>query len=311
MWPSKKRIKLTNRGDGTVKQIFSLINFNILLNPSKEISKILLFSTYPLMLFASYQLDFDKKMEYNKSDSIQRRQARKDNEITDLCRELYAENNMNELASLDEPIIPKIVHLIWLGPNKAPEILDHCIASIHEHLPEWGLKIWTDVDVEEFNLVNKEWYDKETNYGAKSDIFRYEILYRYGGVYLDVDFVLLKPLDVLHHTYTFYTSLLPSNMVGILANGIIGSVPGHPILKECIDSMKDSAFNKSLLARTGPMHFQKAFYKIVKNGDHSRIIAFPKNYFIPVDKKETSTTGISEESFAVHYWSGSWNRGKK
>ncbi len=50
----------------------------------------------------------------------------------------------------------------------------------------------------------------EENLGAKSDLLRYELLYQFGGVYIDIDVVLLQPLDILNHTYEFYTGLMPN-----------------------------------------------------------------------------------------------------
>ena len=259
-------------------------------------------------LFAKKPVDFDTSMEYHKQDRFAKKRLQKiDLPITRLCRKLYNKNNLQQVTFVNKPLIPNIVHLIWLGPNKPPAIFQNCLASIQEYMPTWTCKIWTDDDVESFNLVNKRYYDKESNYGAKSDIFRYEILYRYGGVYLDVDMVLLKPLDILHHTYKFYTSLLPSYCTGILANGIIGSAPGHPILKQCIKDIKKHRDDKWLIERTGPIHFQKSFYTALKKINKDRIIAFPKSFFIPADKYETYMLHTKPESFALHYWEGSWH----
>jgi mannosyltransferase OCH1-like enzyme len=44
----------------------------------------------------------------------------------------------------------------------------------------------------EMNMINKSFYDNEKTYNGKSDILRYEILYQYGGTYVDADSFLLK-----------------------------------------------------------------------------------------------------------------------
>ena len=44
------------------------------------------------------------------------------------------------------------------------------------------------------NFPNKSIYTQTSNPGAKSDIARYDILFRYGGVYADVDLNVLNPL---------------------------------------------------------------------------------------------------------------------
>ena len=72
--------------------------------------------------------------------------------------------------------------------------------------PGWQYILWTDEEIEKLNLVNKPLYRACKSYGAKSDIARYEILYRYGGLYVDCDFECLQPFDIFHHSCEFYAS---------------------------------------------------------------------------------------------------------
>ena len=54
--------------------------------------------------------------------------------------------------------------------------------------PDWEYTFWSEKEIDEFGLKNKELYDKAKNYATKSDIARCEILYRLGGLYVDADF---------------------------------------------------------------------------------------------------------------------------
>ena len=241
---------------------------------------------------------FDQLMGYStgRSTSFARKQ---NHQITNLCRNLYY-NNLVEETSNKEPIIPKIVHLIWVGPKTPPPIFHECLESIRKHLSEWECKIWTDKDVATLDLANQKFYDEETNYGAKSDILRYELLYKFGGVYLDIDMVVQKPLDELNNSYEFYTGLEPCNMSSIIGNAIIASVVGHPILQNCIETLKDHRHYKSILERTGPIHFQKSFYHVLKQSYFDKAIALPAIFFYPNLKK------IGRETFTSHHWANSW-----
>ena len=96
--------------------------------------------------------------------------------ITKLSRDIY-ENN-KELKPQQRPIIPKIIHIIWVGPKTPPPVLTECLESIQKHMHQWECKLWTDKEVAQLTLENQQYYDEETNYGAKSDILRYELLYR-------------------------------------------------------------------------------------------------------------------------------------
>ncbi len=100
--------------------------------------------------------------------------------------------------------------------------------------PDWEYKLWTEKEIDALSLKNREMYDYAVNYGEKSDIARYEILYRFGGVYVDTDFESYKPLDTLHQAYDFYIGIQPLDTGHVqLGIGIIGSRPGHPLLESC------------------------------------------------------------------------------
>ena len=179
--------------------------------------------------------------------------------------------------------------------------------------PDWQYRLWTDADVPGFKLINQKYYDASPNYGQRSDILRYEILCRYGGLYIDTDFECLQRFDVLHHCYDFYTGLSNSGQLD-LAMGLIGSVPGHPILKELIKSMKPlpkKFTHVDILNLTGPGYFLDCFLKVAKTCE-DRTIAFPSSFFYPSpnllckSSKEGQRKFIKGESFAIHYWSCSW-----
>lgn len=225
-------------------------------------------------------------------------------------KELY-ERAINCITSPSQELkIPKIIHQIWLG-SSVPEVFEPLMQSwIRHHLGrEWRYKLWTDQDVENFGLYNKDFYDATDNYGVKSDILRFEIIYRYGGVYVDMDYECLAPLDVLHYSYDFYTALQPLDTLFVqLGAALFGARPGHPILKQCIVKIKDSWHEKGAPKKTGPIHFTKIFYAMA--GKESNCdIAFPALYFYPlasrescIDKKKWKEQG----AFAVHWWAKSW-----
>ncbi len=152
--------------------------------------------------FKTY-ISFDKSMNLTEAHTYKKRirfsTVNESKEIMNTFRELYNKNCSLMSNPHKDPIIPKIIHQIWVGPNKPPAIFEKSQESIRRLHPDWEYKLWTDEDVASFGLHNQDLYDQCDNYGEKADIFRYEILHRYGGMYLDVDFICLKPLDVLHY----------------------------------------------------------------------------------------------------------------
>lgn len=231
-------------------------------------------------------------------------------ELYDFFRDLYDKHNLSNVSPSNELTIPKIIHQVWLG-SPLPEIFEPYMRSwVEHHLGrDWQYKLWTDEDVEKIELDNQQYYDAVDNYGIKSDILKWEIIYRYGGVYIDMDFECLQPLDVFHYTYDFYTALQPLDALFVqLGAALFGARPGHPILQYCIESIKDDWHEMGAPKKTGPVHFTKSFYKAAGQ-DGNIDIAFPASYFYPLGCRETEVDRqqwLKKGAFAVHWWAKCW-----
>lgn len=214
----------------------------------------------------------------------------------------------------ETPIIPKKIHIIWLG-SLYPERCKKFQETWQKFHPDWEIKLWTDADVKSFKLKNQAAFDRATNFGQKSDIWRLEILDRIGGLYVDVDFLCLKPFDILHHTCEFYIGAAYNYDV-LVYNGLIGSVPNHPILKKCINTLtlKGSLTDvDNIMKNTGPNFVTGCFLEIAPKLNY-KTVALPITYFYPFPNNQRHTNKdqnsvnkyIRPESFCVHYWDCSW-----
>lgn len=228
-------------------------------------------------------------------------------ELYDFCKNLYEQNSTLRVSTESDIKIPKIFHQIWLG-SPLPEEFKAYQQSWIDHHPDWAYKLWTDEDVAQMELYNQEFYDETKNYGVKADILRYEILYEYGGVFVDIDFECLRPLDDLL-CYDFYVGIEPFEHSSIqTAPGLFGTRPGHPILKYCIETIRNDWCIQGANRKTGPFHFTKSFYAMAGK-DGNKDIAFPAFYFYPLslwDTKVTPYGWTQPGSFAVHWWAGTW-----
>lgn len=227
-------------------------------------------------------------------------------------RTLYQKNKPDTIIRNSQLKIPKIIHQIWIG-TKLPDEFKQYVESWRMYHPDWEYKLWTQDDIPHLTLRNRECIEQSRNPGEISDLLRYEILYQYGGVYLDVDFECLRSLDSLHYLYDFYIGIQPldSDLVQ-LGIGIIGSIPGHPILNGCIEQIRLGWHNKYLeqkaTARTGPILCTKVFYAMA--GKHALCdIALPASYFYPLACKHYEMNRLAwvlNGAFAVHHWAKSW-----
>ncbi|MFC1841578.1 glycosyltransferase family 32 protein [Candidatus Dependentiae bacterium] len=216
------------------------------------------------------------------------------------------------------PRIPKIIHQIWLGNNgKLPEKYKAFQISWINNHPDWEYILWTEKEIDEFGLKNRKHYDEADNYGVKSDIARYEILYRMGGLYIDTDFECLKPFDILHHLCDFYTGAAYTKNA-VLFNGLIAATPLHPVLLECVENIERKKRGKEgylqFTYRTGPHYFTKCFFKVISS-HYGPSVIFPVSYFYPwpnynirENSPEIVKKWIMPESFAIHHWAMSWSK---
>ena len=148
---------------------------------------------------------------------------------------------------------------------------------------------------------------------------------------MDTDFECLKPemFDVLNRSYDYYSCLTPVDSEAlVINNAIIGAIPGHPILKACLDNFPTHAINiPDLRLRTvsrGPGLLTIMTFKHMNRG--YRDIVFPASFFYPLgcgQMRRSPYAGlpISEptlnmikkdlvkpETIAIHYWDGSWKK---
>lgn len=227
----------------------------------------------------------------------------------------YTQHIVNNLIR-KENRIPKIIHQIWIGSPLPAQYTSFQKTWMDNH-PDWHYKLWNDKDIEQFGLINKKAYDATNNYGAKSDIARYEILYRLGGLYVDTDFECLRSFDIFHECCDFYTGSAHF-VTGTTFMAIIGCAPGHPILRSCIDSLDTEKITNArsamdILQSTGPGYFSRAVNAHLAMSNDAAVV-FPSGYFYPwphYNRDQNSSEQIQQwirpETFAVHHWHSSWS----
>ncbi|KAA8494817.1 Inositol phosphoceramide mannosyltransferase 3 [Porphyridium purpureum] len=175
--------------------------------------------------------------------------------------------------------IPKVIHQIWIGPKAAPCVwLDRWrLGYVRHRQHEWSYILWDDERVAaEFcsdparRMINADLYERETAWQCKADILRLEILYRYGGVYVDADIVPLARtrLDSFCSATSGLVLAFEPGSGGkhfdVIANSVIFARKSHPLVLLLIRYLLATYEQKRVLARlpaewcTGPLMFSKA-----------------------------------------------------
>lgn len=210
--------------------------------------------------------------------------------------------------------IPKKIHYCWYGPKPIPKLLQHCINSWKTHLSDYEFMLWNE-DNTEFDCDFLRYaYDNE-KWAFVSDYVRLKAIYDYGGVYLDTDMLLLKPLDFFLNDECFFVAE-HENSIGV---SIFGAVKNSFFIKACKSYYLnyDSFKNQSLVpipkvvtdAYEEYYDKENVFLEDIKlkgltvyHEDYFYTLPYGKLFDIHNYKKY-----LKDNSYGVHLWFGSWH----
>lgn len=224
--------------------------------------------------------------------------------------------------------IPKIIHQTYRTKNidDFPDLYKKCHDVVKELHPDFEYRLYDDDDIDFFVKSNfPEYYDsfsKLPRMIMKIDMFRYFLMYKDGGLYLDLDYLMLKPFDLLDDSV-----VLPCNRedsdgnIENLGNCIFASEPQHKFWKLLIDSLlsvdrnsvdysDDNNIDSSEFG-TGPMFVFETFKKNYEKLSDINVIQ--RKYFHPktvLDNNYINQLKDSGYCYGIHICSGLWRNNK-
>lgn len=128
--------------------------------------------------------------------------------------------------------VPKI-HSFWFSGEEKPELYKRCLDSWYKYCPEFEIIEWNTGNYD----VTKNQYMKEAFENRKwafvSDYARLDVIYQYGGIYLDMDVELVDSLTKLLNAESFFCR----QEDGLLELGSgFGAKAGDPFIKDMLDT---------------------------------------------------------------------------
>lgn len=160
-------------------------------------------------------------------------------------------------------MIPKVIYQTWYTKS-LPKPIQVSIERMMEQNPNYTHQLYDDVDIETFIANNFDSniltaYKSLTVGAAKADLWRYLMLYKNGGVYLDVDSVIYGKLDDL--IIDDCAIISREKNYGKFVQWCLIYPANHPILKICIDKCIFNITNKTtndILELTGPVVYSQS-----------------------------------------------------
>lgn len=211
--------------------------------------------------------------------------------------------------------IPKVIHYCWYGKKTKPQLVEDCIASWQKKLPDYKIIEWNEENTDLKHPFIRRAY-RQKKWAFVSDFVRFQVLHEFGGVYLDTDMLILKPLDDFLNDECF----LGTEDANHISAGIIGATRSHPFIQKCL-SEYDAIKMKNetdwsvvtvpkIITRIFRYHYDcdSLFKEKLNVGD---VVIYPSPYFYPLSLKNKGSRKnyenyLTKDSHAVHLWNASW-----
>lgn len=211
-----------------------------------------------------------------------------------------------------ESLIPKILHMIWVGNRDQPPYIDTYKNKWAELMPTWQIRLWTNRDInnQEFSPEIIARVNESTIGAQKADIMRYSIIYKYGGVYLDTDVIPYRSLDPLLATAARVILCHDMELTWqYISIGFFASVPNDPLFDYAIRLSLGATLNtKDVHMHTGPRLMGEAVYCVKPDIKYLLLHTyyFYRNIAGEVDLTNTHRKEDFNQRFATHFYAKDW-----
>ena len=207
-------------------------------------------------------------------------------------------------------MIPKIIHYCWFGGNPLPDFAQRCIDSWKNYCPDYKIIRW---DESNYDLHKNEYVEnayKSKKWAFLTDYVRLDVVYQMGGIYLDTDVELIKPLDSLLSLQCY----MGLEQLGRVNTGLgFGAKKQHHFILENMKEYETISFVRKndkfmpctcvdITSNLLEMHGLKKNNALQIVSD---VVILPVDYLCPQDM-ETGKITITNNTYSIHHYNASW-----
>lgn len=211
-------------------------------------------------------------------------------------------------------MIPKRLHYVWVG-CKLPAKQRAFIDTWQKTNPNFELVEWNENNINMKLPAIARAYARQ-RWSTVADIARLIAVYEQGGIYLDTDFQVYRPLDSLLSRRCFFVFQHEAHATDWVANGVFGAEARHPFIGKAISEVlqirplplgleRPTKYGPKLITRLlreeGLQHYSPEGVQM------DDIFIYPKTVFFPFAYgEEFSDNRITDDTLAAHFWEKSW-----
>jgi hypothetical protein len=206
-------------------------------------------------------------------------------------------------------MIPKTIHYCWFGKKPFPKRMKQWMQSWKKYCPTYTFSEWNEENFDvSLNLYARQAYNAE-KWAFVSDYVRLYALYHHGGVYLDTDIELLKPVDIFLNDKAF----AGFESADFISTAVMGAEKGHAFIKFLLSDYDKRTFIKE----DGAFDYETNTVRLTRhcralglllNNRKQTVMDFmfyPSDYFSPGDWL-TKKVECTANTYAIHHFDASW-----
>lgn len=202
--------------------------------------------------------------------------------------------------------IPKKIHYCWFGGSPLPKSAVRCINSWKKYCPDYEIIRWDETNFDTgCNAYCAEML-RLKKWAFLTDYVRLKVVYEQGGIYLDTDVQIIRPLDPLVERGPY----MGFENTGRVATGLgFAAEKGNAIIRENMayyeqltqfTELKSCPFiTTEVLQRHG----------LTEDTDDIQTVEgmtiYPEEYLCPKNER-TGLTKVTKNTYSIHQFDASW-----